>query len=60
MSPLSQLAFVALVKESVSQGSQFLIATHSPVVMASPGAAILSLDETPPGPTNPKAFVERL
>jgi len=76
MSPLTQLAFVAMVKESTEQGSQFLIATHSPVVMACPGATILSLDETPPGPVdyddlehvkfmrafmmNPRAFVERL
>ncbi|HHX27598.1 MAG TPA: AAA family ATPase [Firmicutes bacterium] len=76
MSPLTQLAFVALVKDAIGQGSQFLIATHSPVVMACPGATILSLDASPPGPvdyddlehvkfmraflSNPKAFVQRL
>ena len=31
----------------VEQDSQFVIATHSPILMALPGADILSFDHTP-------------
>jgi len=48
LSPQSQLAFVAMMKDAVDQGSQFVIATHSPVLMAIPSARILSFDEDPP------------
>jgi predicted ATPase len=47
LSPQSQLAFLAMVKASVDTGSQFVIATHAPILMAAPGAAILSFDEVP-------------
>jgi len=47
LSPQSQLAFLAMVKSSVDTGSQFLIATHAPILMAVPGAVILSFDEVP-------------
>ncbi|WP_067618952.1 AAA family ATPase [Alicyclobacillus acidiphilus] len=43
LSPLRQLTLLHLVHEAVEQGSQFLIATHSPIVMAYPGATILHL-----------------
>lgn len=49
LSPQSQLAFLAMIKESVDDGSQFLIATHSPILMAIPGATIYSFDERPVG-----------
>jgi len=48
LSPQNQLGLIALLRESVNDGSQFLIATHSPILLALPGAAILSFDETPP------------
>lgn len=36
------LAFLRRVHELVGQGSQFVIATHSPIVLAYPGATILA------------------
>ncbi len=50
LSPLRQLALLALLIEASGPderraGCQFLIATHSPILMALPGATILSLDE---------------
>ena len=33
-----------MLKERVSQGAQFIIATHSPILMAFPDADIYSLD----------------
>ena len=35
---------LARLHELVTRGSQFVIATHSPIVMAYPDAAILQLD----------------
>ena len=49
LSPQSQLAFLAMIKDSVDDGSQFLIATHSPILMAIPGATIFSFDQCPVG-----------
>jgi predicted ATPase len=40
LSPTRQLAFLARLQELVNQDSQFLIATHSPIIMAYPNAAI--------------------
>lgn len=39
-----------MLKESTDQGSQFIMATHSPILMAIPGATIISFDEVPPRP----------
>jgi len=36
---------VALIHELVGAGCQFLIATHSPILLAVPGAQILELDD---------------
>ncbi|MBI1281081.1 MAG: AAA family ATPase [Anaerolineaceae bacterium] len=48
LSPLRQLAFLSLLKEMVEQhNAQFIIATHSPILMAYPGATILSFDRSP-------------
>ena len=48
LSPLRQLAFLSLLKEMVEQHSaQFIIATHSPILMAYPAATILSFDQVP-------------
>jgi predicted ATPase len=48
LSPMRQLAFLSLVKSMLEQNAQFIIATHSPILMAFPGAEILSFDEAPP------------
>lgn len=46
LSPMRQIGLLALMKTLVEeQGAQFIIATHSPILMAFPGAAILSFDE---------------
>jgi len=47
LSPQSQLGFLAMVREAVASGSQFVIATHSPMLMAIPGATILAFDDPP-------------
>lgn len=47
LSPLRQLAFLSQIKVMVGQGCQFLIATHSPILMAFPDAEIFSFDEQP-------------
>ena len=44
LSPLRQLALLSHIKQRVTQACQFIIATHSPILMASPGASILSFD----------------
>ncbi len=44
LSPLRQLSFLALLKTMVDQKTQFIIATHSPIIMAYSGATILSFD----------------
>ncbi len=47
LSPQSQLGFLAMIRDAVENGGQFLIATHSPLLMAIPGATIYSFDEAP-------------
>lgn len=45
LSPQRQLSLLRMIHERAGSGySQFLIATHSPILMACPGAEILSLD----------------
>ena len=44
LSPQSQLGFMAMMRDMVDQDSQFLIATHSPILMAIPGASIYDFD----------------
>lgn len=45
LSPIRQLGFLSLLKEMVeTHKAQFIIATHSPILMAYPGAQILSFD----------------
>ena len=41
LSPTGQLALLRQVHELAGEGAQFLIATHSPILMAVPGALIL-------------------
>lgn len=43
LSPSRQLAAVSRIHDLVRQDSQFIIATHSPVIMAYPDASIFQL-----------------
>ena len=36
-----------MIRDALATGSQFIIATHSPILMAIPGAAIYSFDDLP-------------
>lgn len=45
LSPINQLALIAMMKDMLEGSAQFIIATHSPILMAFPGAEILSLEE---------------
>ena len=47
LSPMRQLTLISLMKEMVAQNCQFIIATHSPILMAFPNAEILSFDFSP-------------
>jgi predicted ATPase len=47
LSPQRQLTLISMLKDMVSQNGQFIIATHSPILMAFPQATILSFDHTP-------------
>ncbi len=47
LSPQSQLALLAMLGEMVAQRAQFIIATHSPLLLAFPGARIYDFDVTP-------------
>ena len=76
LSPLRQMGLISLIKQMVTQDAQFIIATHSPILMAIPGAEILDLDQKPPALidyhqieqvklyrsflSDPEAFVRRL
>jgi predicted ATPase len=45
LSPNRQMAVLARIHELIGQGSQFIIATHSPIIMAYPKARIYHLAE---------------
>jgi predicted ATPase len=48
LSPKSQLELLELLKEAGRTGqAQFIIATHSPILLACPGARILTFDDPP-------------
>lgn len=46
LSPTKQLAALARIHQLVREQSQFIIATHSPILMAYPNAWIYQLDQT--------------
>ena len=46
LSPGRQLSVLALIHQSIQAGSQYVIATHSPILMAYPDSWIYSLTET--------------
>jgi predicted ATPase len=45
LSVTGALALIAIVIRATNEGSQFIIATHSPILLAAPDAAIYELDE---------------
>jgi len=45
LSPLRQMAMLTVINELVKKKSQFIIATHSPILMAYPGADIFVIDD---------------
>jgi predicted ATPase len=47
LSPQSQLALLGMIAEMVAQNAQFVIATHSPLLLAFPNATIYNFDATP-------------
>jgi predicted ATPase len=47
LSPSRQIALLSLIIDASRAGAQFIIATHSPILLACPGAAILSFDQVP-------------
>lgn len=50
LSPQSVLALLAMLKRMVADGSQFVIATHSAMLLAFPDAVIYNFDEAPVRP----------
>lgn len=50
LSPIRQLALLAALKQMVAQDAQFIIVTHSPILMAFPAATLLNFDATPIAP----------
>jgi predicted ATPase len=76
LSPQRILGLIAILKDAVADGCQLVIATHSPILMAFPGAEILVFDNDTITPTpwdeldhvrltraflnDPEAFLRRL
>ncbi len=52
LSPLNQMTFLAQMKNLADEGSQFIIATHSPILLAYPGAVIYEIGENGITPTD--------
>ena len=48
LSPHSQLALLAMLGDMVRRDAQFVVATHSPILLAFPGARIYSFDDGAP------------
>lgn len=45
LSPIHQLSLLSILQDQVSRNCQFIVATHSPILMALPGATILNFDQ---------------
>lgn len=45
LSPQRQLTLLVEINKCIEKGSQFIIATHSPIILGMPGAQILSFDD---------------
>lgn len=55
LSPQRQLTLLMEIDRCVREGSQFIIVTHSPILLGLPGAEILSFDD---GPVHPCTYEE--
>ena len=55
LSPQRQLTLLLEIVQSVKAGGQFVIVTHSPILLGVPDAEILSFDD---GPVHPVAYEE--
>lgn len=44
LSPQRQLGLIALLREFVARGAQFVVATHAPILLAYPGARLYAFD----------------
>ena len=47
LSPQRQIALLGLIIDAAGQGAQFIIATHSPILLACPDARIITFDTNP-------------
>jgi predicted ATPase len=47
LSPQSQLALMTMMQDMIAEDAQFIVATHSPILLAYPGARIYSFDSVP-------------
>lgn len=47
LSPQNQLGLLAVLLDMVTEDAQFIIATHSPILLAFPNAVIYSFDQVP-------------
>ena len=45
LSPLRQLSFLSALKQMITEDAQFIIATHSPIILAFPEAQTLSFSD---------------
>lgn len=45
LSPLRQLSFLSMLKQMTAEDAQFIIATHSPIILAFPEAQIMSFND---------------
>ena len=55
LSPQRQLYLLIEIDRCAKEGAQFIIVTHSPILLGLPGAAILSFDD---GPIHPTSYEE--
>jgi len=55
LSPQRQLTLLMEIDRCVREGSQFIIVTHSPILLGLPGAEIMSFDD---GPIHPCTYEE--
>lgn len=46
LSPLRQLALISIIKEMLQKDAQFIIVTHSPILMAFPDAVLYNFDHS--------------
>ena len=46
LSPMRLLTLMAEMNDLVKEGSQFIIATHSPILMSFPGASVLEFSQS--------------